>query len=138
MGFIMLQKLANTTLTNKWWSIPLFLLLIIITCLVIWAITSRLPVTVIRSQDGIWDLRDVDFESACIQMSGEVEYVPGALLLAEDCYFEIVSFVNDFGSKLYVNGKWLTDSGLPASTKGEEYPLRAFCAIYCGAQRRRD
>jgi len=139
------------------YKILIFLIGVVALCLFIWQLEAFPSRTVISSQTGIWDLRAAD--GNCVQLTGPAEYVPYALLTPEefsasdqivvgrvpngtsyltsririlvpkDGYYELAGFMADFGSRLYVNGEWVADSGKPAETKEENVAIRRFLQI---------
>lgn len=138
------------------WKLMLFLLLIVIVGLSIWSFSGDPAYESIDSQSGIWDLRDVDFQVSSARLAGEVEYVPNALLTPEEfevangvvlgeipnrteyvtsrirlrmpdnAYYEIAGFADDMGSRIYINGKWMADTGMPATNAEENVPAEQF------------
>ena len=61
-------------------ALPLMLLF----CAATWLIQGSVPVTTVHSDNGIWDLRDVDFQSTNVRFSGPVEYIPEELLTPKE------------------------------------------------------
>ncbi len=61
-------------------ALPLMLLF----CIAVWLIQGSIPVETVRSQQGVWDLRDVDFDATNVRFQGVVEYIPHALLTPEE------------------------------------------------------
>ena len=106
----------------------------------------------IKSVGGEWDLRDIDFDKRIEFIDGEVEYVPGALLLPDEFsgyQGEVVTgYVPggmdaatarmrilvppgryllsgnsiDYNERIYINGEWRLDVGLPGLTKEDSVP----------------
>lgn len=48
-------------------------------CVSLWLIQGSLPVAEIYSENGLWDLRDIDFSKTNVRFTGKVEYIPGVL-----------------------------------------------------------
>lgn len=146
------------TRENKW-KLLFYLLLVIMFGMFIWHINSGVSVVTIASVKGAWNLRNVDFATNCVRLSGNVEYIPGKLLTSEefaasddiiqsaapsycevltsrvrlivpeDGYYEIAGYTDDFGSRIFINGKWYMDIGRPAMAKQENIPDTKFLRI---------
>ncbi len=137
------------------WFIRLFLFLSAAVGLSVWISAGNIEYTTITSKDGIWDLRGVDLQNQSVRLAGDVEYVPGALLSSDEFavadnialgeipdgtsyltsrvrllvpagYLEIAGFADDFGSRVFLNGKQLTDSGSPAENHANNVPSERF------------
>ncbi len=66
-------------LLDKWF--PLFTLpLILAVCLTLWLTMSSAPRTEVQGVNGIWDLRNFDFGAGSADLTGQVAFVPNALL----------------------------------------------------------
>lgn len=66
-------------------NIPLVTLpVMLVVCLVLWALTVNTQYTDFNSGDGIWDLRGFNFSSGSARVLGAVEYIPDALLTPEE------------------------------------------------------
>ncbi len=137
------------------WFIRLFLLLAVVVGLAVWLSAGNIEYTTITSEDGIWDLRGVDLQNQSVRLAGAVEYVKGALLSPDEFaaadnielgeipdgtsyltsrvrllvpagYLEIAGFADDFGSRVFLNGKHLTESGSPAESEAYNVPSERF------------
>ncbi len=137
------------------WFIRLFLFLSAAVGLSVWISAGNIEYTIVTSEDGIWDLRGVDLQNQSVRLAGDVEYVPGALLSSDEFavadnialgeipdgtsyltsrvrllvpagYLEIAGFADDFGSRVFLNGKQLTDSGSPAENHANNVPSERF------------
>lgn len=58
--------------------------LMLIFCVSMWLVQGSIPITVVRSETGVWNLQDIDFSETNVRFSGEVEYIPDALLTPEE------------------------------------------------------
>ena len=63
-----------------WIALPLMLIF----CATVWLIQGSLPITAVWSENGMWDLREIDFSSTNVRFTGKVEYIPNALLTPEE------------------------------------------------------
>lgn len=103
------------------------------------------------SADGIWVLDDTEFMQTAVRLTGDVEYVPNALLTPQE--FEgrtdirigqpgneiqyatsrmririlpgsylICGYSVDFASRMYVNGKLLFEAGVPGDSRETTVP----------------
>lgn len=61
-------------------ALPLMLLF----CTAIWIMQGHLPLNAVRSDSGVWDLREIDLSQTNVRFSGKVEYIPNALLTPEE------------------------------------------------------
>lgn len=75
-----LNKLSRPEKLLLCLALPLMLLFSIS----LWIIQGSLPVTVVHSETGLWDLRDTDFSQTNVRFTGKVEYIPNALLTPEE------------------------------------------------------
>jgi len=57
-----------------------FLCFSVVVGVAVWMLNSQLSYHYVESQNGIWDLRGSELDKTGIRLSGEVEYVPDALL----------------------------------------------------------
>lgn len=130
----------------------IILLMLLSVCFWMW---SNLTVDVssyASSEDGTWDLKEIDFTKENVRLSGAVEYIPNALLTPEEfdaCQEEAVfvkSFTTDkymttrikilvpdgwytltrvsidFSHRLYVNGELLAEVGSPGESADIDEP----------------
>lgn len=51
------------------------------------------------------------------------------LLLPDDGFYEIAGFADDMGSRIFVNGERVVDTGLPAATKAENVAAERFLSF---------
>ena len=58
--------------------------LIFLVCLGFWFNLTAIQYVHVRIQDGLWDLREFDFENDIAGLYGGVEFIPGALLTPEE------------------------------------------------------
>lgn len=58
--------------------------LILAVCFLLLPLLSAEGYTDSRSETGVWDLRDFDFENGYVRLLGPVEYIPNALLTPEE------------------------------------------------------
>lgn len=136
---------------------PVILLpLIVILCLWLWSFQRIVAPVPYGTEDGTFDLLDVDFSETVAETSRTVEYVPGVLLTPEEfaqrddiqvgtipegvlvattrirllvpdgIQYGVCGFSVNHASSVYINGKWLFDEGKPAATAGEEKGDEAF------------
>ena len=103
--------------------------------------TTSMPTQEVHSENGVWDLRDFDFENYNALLTGDVTYIPHALLnpiefsprnqeirlgntsgydfvtsrviilLPSDGWYTFMHPSNLYAHRQYVNGLWLSDVG---------------------------
>ncbi|MCL2420943.1 MAG: hypothetical protein FWD03_03720, partial [Defluviitaleaceae bacterium] len=76
----------NQTLTKKLNPILPFaaLPLLLVALLMLLTDTTSAPYREVHSENGVWDLRDFDFENYNARLTGDVVYIPNALLTPEE------------------------------------------------------
>jgi signal transduction histidine kinase len=126
----------------------MILVCIVLMCAFLWSIRTKADCVMINSEDGIWDLQEADFTESIYGLSGNVEYVSGALLMPEEFDEQadirlgwpqldgeyatsrlkiyvpegtVVAFMGysaNFASKIFINGNWLEDVGVVGENGG--------------------
>jgi len=78
-----------------WIALPLMLIF----CATVWLIQGSLPITAVWSENGMWDLREIDFSSTNVRFTGKVEYIPNALLTPEEFaeHEDLAEIVDTYG-----------------------------------------
>ncbi|MDR0272155.1 MAG: 7TM-DISM domain-containing protein, partial [Clostridiales bacterium] len=139
---------------EKLWII-LFLFFSSIMCVAIFLVSGNTYSVAVESQNGVWDLREMDFDAYNVSLTGEVEYIPYALLspeefaesdniivgkipnvpyltsrvrliVPENQHFNMAGYADDFGSNIFVNGVLLTSVGRPADNAEDNIPSERF------------
>ena len=138
--------------------LPIVLPLIIVLCLWIY----NLPMSDVSgiaaqeypcySEDGAWDIREIDFETYYVKLLGDVEYVPNQLLtpeefalsddiivgavptgtkyltsrvrvkVADDRLYSFSRYSPDYGCRIYLNGRLLGNIGVPGTSADTAVP----------------
>lgn len=143
-------EVGTVSKTEKW-MLPIILPLIVLVSIALWATRSFIPSVQVSSQSGRWDLLAEDFDANAVSLDGQVEYVPHKLLTPEEFANaddisvgtpQTVSNVNtsritlalpdgdymllirsvDYSSRIFVNGNWASDAGVPAYTAEQSTP----------------
>lgn len=142
----------------KW--IPLAtLLMILVVCFSLWRIMHGVPYTVVRGQNGVWDLRGFFFSSDNALLSGDVAYFPEELLIPAE--FEARSAEAQIGNpatlnystsrmrvlvpdeqtyvlygsstvyadSIFINGRRMLDVGVPGASREEMVPGTALVTL---------
>lgn len=121
--------------------------------------TSYAGCVEVQGKNGVWDLRDFDFSRYDAIIVGEVEYIPGALLTPEEfanrsdeilvgtagaepfctsririllpdgATYMVAGVSVDYADRFYLNGKWMTDVGMPAENAEDFVPNTASIAF---------
>lgn len=126
--------------------------LIVLVMFLVWGIKPRTDdIRTAVSADGIWVLEDTELMQTAVRLTGDVEYVPNALLTPQE--FEgrtdirigqpgneiqyatsrmririrpgsylICGYSVDFASRMYVNGKLLFEAGVPGDSRETTVP----------------
>ena len=126
--------------------------LIVLVMFLVWGIKPRTDdIRTAVSADGIWVLDDTELMQTAVRLTGDVEYVPNALLTPQE--FEgrtdirigqpgneiqyatsriririfpgsylICGYSVDFASRMYVNGKLLFEAGVPGDSRETTVP----------------
>lgn len=134
------------------WTLAAVLPLIVLVMFLVWGIKPRTDdIRTAVSADGIWVLDDTELMQTAVRLTGDVEYVPNALLTPQE--FEgrtdirigqpgneiqyatsriririfpgsylICGYSVDFASRMYVNGKLLFEAGVPGDSRETTVP----------------
>jgi len=62
----------------------IILLFVLAACFTLWNNLPGVSCTSVYGVDGVWDLRDFDFANGNVNLEGEVQYIPNALLTPEE------------------------------------------------------
>lgn len=131
--------------------------LIVLACVSLWYMRNYSRVddmTRVKSENGVFDLTGIDFDSGFLRLEGDVSYIPGILtpeefaaredeaqtgnpwhlpsatsstriLVSDDRTYTITAGSIDFAHKVYVNGELRFEAGTPAETEADFVPGRA-------------
>jgi len=145
---------AGINHTLKKWTPLMALLFLLAVCFALWLALDPAPSVPIPSECGVWDLREFDFSDpkAIAKLTGQVAYIPNALLTPEefedlkhetvygypedtaqyatsrmrvlvpDGYYAFSSLSVDFSERLYVNGHLVFEIGSPGESKETTVP----------------
>jgi len=120
--------------------------LILLVCLSLWLLKANPELTDLRSEDGVWDARGIDFASTGAKLIGDIEYVPNELLsptefaqsehitvgsipdrtshltsririLAPEGNHAFGRIAPDYATRIYVNGQLMGSAGKPSDSK---------------------
>ncbi len=138
----------------------LFILIVLgtfIFCYSLWHNTAvyrynQVNYTEISSQNGVWDLREIDFETTVVRLKGDVEHIPNMMLTPEnfDDYAHLIEIGNpldanegrtarltllmpdsetyhlhgrgDYARKYFVNGDFVWQMGIPSENADDFVP----------------
>lgn len=128
----------------------LVLPLIVLLCISIWVMQRATPKVDIYSENGVYDLRTFDFSQATALPNRVVEYIPWELvspeefaarddiqvgkipddmrvvtmrqriLVPEGRLYGVYGFAANFANRIYINGEWMYDEGMPGLTADAE------------------
>jgi len=129
-----------------------FVPLIFLAFFVLFTDTSSLPQQVVYGEDGVWDIRDIDFENSSVSLGGYAPFIPNALLtpeefdaranevvfrstrdetyltsrlrilVPEESWFSFSRASLDYSHRLYVNGDFMLEIGRPGHNRREDIP----------------
>lgn len=131
--------------------------LIVLACVSLWYMRNYSRVddmTRVKSENEVFDLTGIDFDSGFLRLEGDVSYIPGILtpeefaaredeaqtgnpwnlssatsstriLVPDDRTYTITAGSIDFAHKVYVNGELRFKAGVPAETEADFVPGRA-------------
>lgn len=130
--------------------------LIVLLCISIWVLQRATPKVEIYSESGVYDLRTFDFSQATAVPYRVVEYIPWELvspeefaarddiqvgkipddlrvvtmrqriLVPEGRLYGVCGYAANFANRIYINGKWLYDEGMPSLTADAEKPKETY------------
>ena len=149
----------------------IFFAVIVLTMLLIYFVSTKsfsMEKTELRigCENGIWDLRGVDFEKYYVNLGGpgHVAYIPNALLtpdefrlhedeavygptdfeqyltsriiilLPDDGWYSFFRTSIDYSQRLYINGEWVLDIGVPGDSKKTSVPDTGIIAVTIKAE----
>lgn len=134
------------------WILVAVLPLIVLLMLAVWGVKPRTDeIMTVYSTDGIWDLSEVGLTQKAVRLTGDVEYVPDALLSPQDFSertdihlgqpgseiqyatsrmrltvpqgsYLICGYSVDFASRMYGNGELLFEAGVPGDSRETTTP----------------
>ncbi len=132
--------------------LPLIILpMILFICFGLWFVNvDTIPTEHVDFNEGIYDMRQIDFSKTYGGIHKDVEYIPGVLLspeefnqrddtlfgnipdgtrvctarirvlVPENKYYGILGYSMNYASRVYINGNWVFDEGKPGLTLAEE------------------
>jgi len=123
------------------------LFLVFAVCVGLWIILMTNDAMNIDGEDSSWDLRNINLSDTSVRLQGDVEYIPNALLrpeefsnresealfgsiegfdtitsririyLPDDVCYTFSRLLSGYSHRLYVNGEWLLDVGIPGECR---------------------
>jgi len=136
---------------SKWIKFA-FMPLILLVFFFLFADTSSLPYQAVYGEDGVWDIRNFNFENHNVRLAGYAPFIPNALLTPEEFdarasevvfgstraethltsrlrilvpeneWFSFSRASLDYSHRLYVNGDFMLEIGSPGHNRNEDIP----------------